>query len=271
MTSPVTEVTERKPEAPEVRLGAWGALAAFFNPVMVLVLILTPPPGWVLLLLHALACAKVQARARELAKRAEELSDAGHMDEACLYLEAIERHIQPDLRPERMLDLWLRVRGTLRKPPEAVGQASGSADAATRSLLDRYAGYPTRFGQFLYGSYEGCETFSDGRFIEMADPLPEGLRALGTGGSGAPLTREVVKRSIPVDLRAARVVRTVTTTPDGKVALSDGVITVLVDRVYWDYIAGRYPAAAAVILGEQSPVLFTVERRLRAVLMPMTE
>jgi hypothetical protein len=74
---------------PEVKLGVWGILANFFNPLMVIGLIFLGPPGWILMWLHSIACDKMKAKVEELANQAKALADNGRSKEALLYLRAI--------------------------------------------------------------------------------------------------------------------------------------------------------------------------------------
>jgi hypothetical protein len=95
-----------KAEKFEVNLGIWGTIANFFNPIMILALIFTGPPGWILIWLHATACNKMRARSEELAKQARTLADNGRKDEALSILKSIEQNFRPEWRPKQWASLY---------------------------------------------------------------------------------------------------------------------------------------------------------------------
>jgi hypothetical protein len=159
----------------------------------------------------------------------------------------------------------------LTVPQENVGDQADSpepsdSEPAIEALLTRYSeGDP----MFLFGQFDQYQAFSDGRFVELADQLPSGLESLRQRPKSKLLKREQVDKIIPINYRSGKIVTTITERADGKVALSDTHNTVLVDRIYFQYLKCRYPNASIIYSDRYAPIFFLDHDELRAILMPM--
>jgi hypothetical protein len=257
-----------KPEKkPKMNLGGWGTLAYFFNPIMIIGLIFAGPPGWFLIWLHSVACNKMRSKASQMVQQAEALANDGKIDEALLYLEAIENNFRPEWLPKQWASLYI-----------SLSKKSGSTVATTKLPETGYEKVIQRLLEKIntdlspfFGRYHQYETFSDGRFIELADELPCSLQSLRTRPEAKPLRTEMIEGYINKQYRSGAIVSETIERSDGKVALVAGSKTVIVDKVYFDYLTFRYPRASVHVMDPMKPVSFLDHGELRAILMPIKD
>jgi hypothetical protein len=182
------------------------------------------------------------------------------------------RQVESDQRLSTVLR-WkakesLRLLQTRQNSPELPGllEQHHHEGSAMDALLKRYS---EGYAPFLFGQYHQYQAFSDGRFVELADQLPSGLEALRSRAEAKPFKSGQLDHIIPANYRSAKPVTTITEREDGKVALSDSRITVMVDRIYFQYLKSRYPNASILCTNPSAPLFFLDHDELRAILMPM--
>ena len=151
--------------------------------------------------------------------------------------------------------------GACHEPASTVDTA-----LATQRLCNHIAGSRKR----MIVNPIGSETvWSDGALMERATDFPAPLRALIDKPTE---TRDMLALLQSIDSRnsewhAADLRRT----GEGDFAceVTDGTIKAPVHCVYTSYLQARYPTGKVRLLAAVEPILFVVDGRLKAVLMPV--
>jgi len=267
---------QTKLKKPEVNLGVWGALANFFTPLMVIGLILSGPPGWILCWLHATACEKVRARALELANKAEALRAEGREDEALLYLRAIEENFPPEWRPdqaiqiikEKTLSQKLKV-GDFR--PLTQWQQPLQDDVVS-AILTR----TEKASRLIYGAIEGKgQAFYNGELLEYTlpntKPLPSELVDLikrrGFEEYSEKTEQELMSQ-VQEPYEEVTGLGIIEGRPEIVVLKTDKNNMVTVERTSFEYLFQRYKKILA--FDNSKPVLFYEASFVHGYLWPVT-
>jgi len=110
--------------------------------------------------------------------------------------------------------------------------------------------------------------FSDGRFIEIANELPEAIVKLNDLYTHK-LSKDEIEQSIPkyINQTGERVLSKENVADN--YVLSSKSNQVVVDSTYYDYLFMRYPNATVYTTGKLKPVVFWIDNIVRGVLMPI--
>lgn len=144
----------------------------------------------------------------------------------------------------------------------------GAVAAEGRKHLASLLGRLADTGPLFFGTYKGYQVFSDRRFVEFADELPEQILKL-RGLFSQELPLEAIEKSIPADIEG-RGERVVSREVSGaRCILSSQSCRVAVDPTYLDYLMERYPKAKVLCFGATEPVVLFDRHVVRALLMPI--
>jgi len=122
--------------------------------------------------------------------------------------------------------------------------------------------------QIYFGTDGAFTCFSDGRFLERADSLPQAIDRLRFVSPNL-LATDMIRKMIPQDAgKSGEVPGSVE--EDGKqYKLLCKKYTCVVSGICYDYLKMRYPEARVYCLGRHKPVVFIHGEIVRAVLMPL--
>jgi hypothetical protein len=275
MKSTNTRQEQVQVKKPAVNLGGWGALANFFNPLMVIGLIFLGPPGWILIVLHAHACSKMRARAEELANKAEVLRAEGHDEEALLYLQAIEENFRPEWRPTQAIQIRER---TLSQKfnASAFRPLTEWQQPAPTDVLSEILTRVKKAPRLKYAAIEGKgEAFYNGEFLEYTltttKPLPSEMvdlvKQIGFEEYSQKTEDELLSRVGP-PYEEVLAIGVIESKPELVVLKTDRNNMVTVDRSSFEYLFERYKKIRA--FDSSKPVLFLEASFVHGHLWPIT-
>jgi len=114
--------------------------------------------------------------------------------------------------------------------------------------------------------------WSDGAILEVGTNFPSGLQELISRPSHYHDIRSFVRKleeESKTEWRDASASPSPRNPRYASIRSNDGKITTLVDWLYVEYLHQRYPSAVIRIRGEFEPVIFLVDGRIRASVMPL--
>jgi hypothetical protein len=122
--------------------------------------------------------------------------------------------------------------------------------------------------QVYFGTDGVFTCFSDGRFLERADSLPQAIDQLRYPFPNT-LSTDMIRKMIPQDPDKSGEIPTSIEQDGKKYRLLCNKYTCVVDSVCYEYLKMRYPEARVNCLGRNKPVVFLQGEVVRAVLMPL--